>query len=120
MAASPDSDRLSLRAVALIGAAIVLSALAGPALSLQPRPGERVAVVFPPWMDRLEAVAAIRDAGGDALFFSALGVVAESPEQSFFQRLRQGGALLIVDAARTAALCGAVAPPPVAAPNEED
>lgn len=76
-------------------------------LSLTPRPGRAMLVVFPPWWTRTHAIAALIDADGKLVGLGnrANMLIAASAGPGFERRLRTAGALLLLDA-RGAAGCG--------------
>lgn len=92
--------------ILLTSAMIVASALAVPAAALAPRDGERVAVIFPPWVDAASVAERVWAAGGRVVSRSSLGVVADSGSDRFIRDLMRSGAVLVLDAAKARALCG--------------
>ena len=90
-----------------ISTAIVLIGLILPIATLYPRPGQQVAVLFPPWIEKQVAAERIRASGGVILSDEGLAVVAAGFSDDFYSRLFRNGAVLILDAKRVAILCGA-------------
>jgi hypothetical protein len=85
----------------LLVAVLVLccSVLALAALQAQPRDGDDVAAIFPPWIDGSEAIGRIGAAGG-ALVRTGITesiLVVHGEGADFAARLRQAGAWLVVD-----------------------
>ena len=95
-----------LRYVAINAIVILATAVVVPMIAFAPRSGEQVAVVFTPWTDAEAASERVWRAGGSILSQNGSAVVAISDSDTFFTRLRQSGAVLILDAERVAALCG--------------
>ena len=102
--------RVAVRSLATAaGFALLLIASATPLLAVADLPGAAratVAAIFPPAMDRAEALSAAVAAGGLVLREGGWGtvVVAHSDEVGFARRLRRAGAWLVLDP-RSAAGC---------------
>jgi hypothetical protein len=97
--------------VAKVAAALLCTGLAAPMAMLHPQDGEKVAVIFPPHVSAEEVVPRIWNAGGYALSVHGFSAIAIGDDHEFFTRLRDLGAVLILDAQNLAALCGASLPP---------
>lgn len=105
----PSADQRTFEGLlptAAIAFALTLSALVGPAVALQPRLGEPVALIAPPWAETGAAEAAVVSAGGVVAARAGLAIVAQSSDPRFLTRLNAAGGFLLLDAARLAALCG--------------
>lgn len=94
---------------AVLALTIAFSLGAPLAAAVQPKPGARVAAIFPPMTERDEALARVWSAGGVAVAFGAFGsvVIAESDDDGFVGALRDSGAWAVIDGELASALCGA-------------
>ena len=96
-----------MRDYLLIAAAIFVVGAVTSLAALQPRSGEQVAVLFPPWIDQQSVAHRVWSAGGRVLSATGSTVIAVGEADGFFTLLRDNGAIAIFDAAKIQALCGA-------------
>ncbi len=92
---------------AVAGLAMLLAALFG-VLAPRSDAGGRVAAIFPPWWDARDVMAGLTDADASILRQGAIPAVVllSSDRPGLPQRLRQAGALLIVDPKAAAGCLG--------------
>lgn len=100
------SDRQNAGRHGWIGV-LVLSLIFSAAIALQPRPGEAVAAIFPPWIKGKEAVERVWRAEGRATGLGGLDnvVLVRGDAPDLAARLRREGALLIIDATLAGIIC---------------
>lgn len=79
---------------------LLLSAIAVAWLDLRPRPDRPIAVVFPPWWRAAAVFRAAAHAEGVIIRTGAWPtiLVVQSPDPMFQARLRNAGAVLLLDA----------------------
>ena len=87
-------------------AAVLGTGLIVPLVTLSPREGEAVAIVFPFWMQDAPLASHVWNAGGTVVSINGSVVIATEPNNQFFTELRSKGALIFLDARNLAALCG--------------
>ena len=99
-----DQDRLSWP---IASSAIGLIVAATCSFATLPQDGKPMAAIFPPWHSDQKVFAGVIAAGGRPLEFGGVAgiVIALGDDPGFAPRLRQFGALLIVDAAVARVLC---------------
>ena len=87
----------------------VLAVIAGPvalAMGAEPDVGAPVLVVAPPWGPPPESI--VHAAGGAVMSpeQNTISTLAVSEDADFLEKLRQSGAIILLDGRRLAAICG--------------